>query len=404
MTSSLLDSTAAFASRARELGLEEAVLKKLTAAKVDTFGALAFVSNYQIGQSDEGPLVKALSTALGKEPTQQELVPLRRLWFESSTSALSELKFRTERGDSSEPLRVPIAERVARLDEQKGRLVGVHITADVEPSYKLVDSVTQMGVEQQLVWTPCEKLASRSDEVGSTKPELSLSFDAAGALKMTRKLSDSSCSLSGDLRVRTALQRRSLAFDLARLCDYGVMEEYHDQLFQLMLRDPPPNCVCTSMSQVKEADRQLFCRIADSTRGALSLRDDGTKPFQIQLALWKDHPQIQFYLIPMPKPNRSAPYQPQPKKTTKGDPKGGGKEKEKGKGKGKKGAATDETKKAFDIPEGCATATKEGKPLCFTYNQAGCNFAKDGKRCRRGFHLCWLCFEPRSYAVCARRS
>ena len=45
--------------------------------------------------------------------------------------------------------------------------------------------------------------------------------------------------------------------------------------FQTMCREPPPNCLCISMAQVKEADRQLFhaylrahqgCRVLEARR------------------------------------------------------------------------------------------------------------------------------------------
>ena len=182
-----------------------------------------------------------------------ELVPLRRLWFEASTAAMAELKLKVERSDTTEPMRLPIAERTSRLADQKARLVGVSITPELEPSHKLVDTVRQMSLDQQLSWIPWDRLTSRASEVMATsKADLNITFDSNGALKLQKKFADGQGSLNGDLQIRQALQRRSLAFDQAKLCSYTAMEKYHDELFQAMCREPPPNCLCISMAQAHQ--------------------------------------------------------------------------------------------------------------------------------------------------------
>ena len=394
MSASTLDSEAAFQARAKELGLKDDVIQKLKEGNISSFGNLAFASPYQIGQADEGPLVEALTAILGRAPTVLELVPLRRLWFEASTAAMAELKLKVERSDATEPMRLPIAERTSRLADQKARLVGVSITPELEPSHKLIDTVCQMSLDQQLSWIPWDKLTSRASEVmAASKTDLNITFDVNGALKLQRKFSDGQCSLTGDLQIRQALQRRSLAFDQAKLCSYMAMERYHDELFQAMCREPPPNCLCISMAQVKEADRQLFMRISELTKGALSLRPDGSMPFEGHLGTVKDSAHIQFFMIPQPRPGRFAPYTP---------PKGTGKGKGKGrKGKGEQAGKSDPSKPSIDIPEGCsAKEPASGKPICFQFNRDGCRFAKAGKRCRRGLHLCWRCFKEHPFSQC----
>ena len=214
---------------------------------------------------------------------------------------MAELKLKVERSDTTEPMRLPIAERTSRLADQKARLVGVSITPELEPSHKLVDTVCQMSLDQQLSWIPWDRLTSRASEVMATsKADLNITFDSNGALKLQKKFADGQCSLNGDLQIRQALQRRSLAFDQAKLCSYTAMEKYHDELFQAMCREPPPNCLCISMAQVKEADKQLFTRISELTKGALSLRPDGSMPFEGHLASIKDSAHIQFFIIPQP--------------------------------------------------------------------------------------------------------
>ena len=94
---------------------------------------------------------------------------------------------------------------------------------------------------------------------------------------------------------------------------------------------------------------------------------------------------VQYQMLPLPRVSvRPGPYDPP--KNEKGDPKG------KGKGKTKS--------QPFQLPEGCKQNMPNGKPICNSYNQNRCTYAKDGKRCKRGFHVCWKCFKPKPYTQC----
>ena len=398
---SSLDSKEVWTSTCKSLGISDDDLAKLAAANVDTMGALAFAAPLPMNgtAADEGKLVDFLKLALGAEPNAVKLVPYRRLWWECSMRAMGEMKARIERTDSAEPVKVPLVERTARLAEQKRRLTGITYTPEIEPSHKLVDMVFQMAADQVISWIPWEKLTSRAGEVAQTQTELSIKFEASGNLRLQKKQMDGQCSLNGDLQIRQALMRRSLAFDMARLCSFEKMEAYVDQLFQLMLRDPPPGCTYISLSQVRDADRFLFTRLSELTRGGVTMLSDGTKPVEAQLVALQDHPQVQHHLIPLPKANRFSPYEEgKGVKGKPGVPKGGKAAGGKGgkKGKGKDG----DMPPAVQLPPGCSSQTTDGKRLCFPFNQSSCKFAKDGRRCRRGFHLCWRCFQPHSHVSC----
>lgn len=104
---------------------------------------------------------------------------------------------------------------------------------------------------------------------------------------------------------------------------------------------------------------------------------------EVEIALLVNDPEVQFLMMPMPRGNsRAGPYD-----DTR-DVKGKGKEGKKGAGKG------------FELPQGCSQKTKEGKPICNAFNRGQCAYAKEGKRCKRGFHVCWKCFKPKPYTTC----
>lgn len=310
--------------------MDETYYQALKTAGVSTYGKLAFVCGYTPGQGDEKVLFDAIQTLVGAAPTAAEQMVLRRLFFEANTMALADLRTRFEKDDSSEPKEIPLAERMARLQQQKARLTGVHFSSETEPAHKLVDTVFQMCQDQQIHWIPWEKLLSRASEVLSVKKDLQINFDASGVLKLAHKTEASPGELSGEIKVRQALSRRSRAFDLASLCDYQVMEAWHEKMFEIMQRVPPNNCAPVTMMQTKEADKMLWKKMAESIRGSILLRPDGRKPMEVEIALLVNDPEVQFLMMPMPRGNsRAGPYD-----DTR-DVKGKGKDE---KGKGKKGA------------------------------------------------------------------
>ncbi|CAE7502613.1 unnamed protein product [Symbiodinium natans] len=364
---SSLDSRAAFKARALELNFPEEALAKLAAVHVDTFGSLAFIGPLSAGNSDEGPLVATLKRALGQAPSDQVLCIARRLWFESTTQALAEMRGKVERTDTSEPVRMPLAERTQRISELQKRLVGIHWSADVEPSHKLQDLVAQMVADQSLLWLPWERLTSRALEITTEKVDHSVGFDSAGNLKLLRRSSDPSCSTLGEYAIKLALQCRSLAFELGRICRYEHLERWHDQLLQTHMRSQPPGMQRVSLQQLREADKMLWTRIAEDTRGALSIRPDGSYPFEASLAKWQDHTQVQCYLIPLLKQTAPDPDLPlKPKQPNKPPNKPVRKDRDlalkpptnpqapKTPGEGDK-------KKTWTVPSGCHSQDAEGK-------------------------------------------
>ena len=85
-------STAASRSRALGIGLTDEVVALLKNGGVGTLGSLAFITNYQLGQSDEGPLITVLAHTMRRALTNadasractsaQRLSPVAILWIQ----------------------------------------------------------------------------------------------------------------------------------------------------------------------------------------------------------------------------------------------------------------------------------------------------------------------------------
>ena len=99
-----MDSEAAFKERASVIGVPSPGIAKLQAKGVATFGAFAFLSSFQPGGTDETPFVRALATTLDvreSDISTAELVTFRRLYYESHTLALGDLRSRMETTSSN---------------------------------------------------------------------------------------------------------------------------------------------------------------------------------------------------------------------------------------------------------------------------------------------------------------
>ena len=177
MTSVGLDSTASFKSRALEIGMSEALCNLLRDNGVSTHGAFAFICPYIAGQGDEAVLMDATEALIHRPLTAPEEIVIRRLFFEAHTMSIADMKQRFEREDTSEPTRVPMPERIARLEAQKTRLPGLHYSSETEPSHKCVDTVSQMITDQQITWIPWERLTNRASEAVNSKKDLQITFD-----------------------------------------------------------------------------------------------------------------------------------------------------------------------------------------------------------------------------------
>ena len=195
-----LDSKAAFQQRAAQVDIPVQEVDALELAGIDTFAKYAFCSQYQPGAQDEKPLVDFLENALGQVPNGEMMSKYRRLFFESHALCLQDLRQKVERTEHTETKVLPLAEKVERVNQIKARLPGLLITQQLEPSHQLVDKAVQQWEENSLRYIELTACTSREQEILAEKGTPSISFDATGNIKVTKKQELAQCSLTGDLK------------------------------------------------------------------------------------------------------------------------------------------------------------------------------------------------------------
>ena len=398
-----LESKASFKERALEVGATPAYVETLAAGGIDSFGKLAFVCSANPHSGDDAPLKTAVAALVGAEPSVAEMMVLRRLWFEAHAYALADLKTMTDGPAGNTVKTMPLAERMARLKRQKEKLQGVIFDAHHEPSHHLVDKVQSMLDDGVLVYLEPSKCTSRSHEVQSDKEAMQVKFDGAGNLKIAKKESELMCDTSGELQLRMALTRRSLAFDLAGLASFSVQELWHSHLVATLLKTPPAGHRFVTVQQLLTADRELWLQMSQATRGSLKVTVGQDPPLDAQFKKLMYAAEISCYMTPLPAAKSVAPTSPhKPQQPPANKPAGGRPnfrkyENDKGNPKG-------ETIKQMlnSLPKDCSSKLPNGRFICLKFNKGTCPNQKQDK-CKFGVHVCYRnnCGKNVPYIECS---
>jgi len=393
-----LDSEAAFQSKALEVGISSADVQALKTGGINSYSRYAFCCAYQPGSGNEDVLFDYLESILGAKPAGADASNYRRLFFESHALALKDLESRLNRSDASELKILPLAEKVQRLEALKRKFPGIMLSTSMEPSHELIDRVVRVvhQYEENCVkLVELSKCTSREPEIKSERSTSQLSFDAQGKIKVSKQSAVTECSINGEIKLRAAFTKRSLAYDLANIASFEVLESWSQLLFDRIFQEPPTGYRHISTDQIIHADRKLWVKVAEATRSKVTgTTAEGIKNVDAALKELAHHPDVQFHTLPLPLKDSSQasssnqrfqPYQqdrPQ------------GAQQQKGRGK-------DQGKGRIQIPDGCEN---KNKPICMKFNVGVCRTnIKAGKRCMHGCHVCWKvnCNSPFPYHECS---
>ena len=395
-------SLAVFRSRAAQIGLSEAIIDLMVAQDIKSMGSLSFACAFQPGSADETPFTDMVKAILTRNPTIGEAASFRRLYYESHTVTLSDMRNRIDRTDDSPAVKVQAPERAARHSVQQLKLAGIKLSGPYECSHALIDKVFQQFDDNQLRYIGWDELTCREQEILGEKKDVAITdiikaSKMDGSLRVERGSSSLRADLSDNLKIKNALTRRSLAYDQANLVTFATMEAWNAKMFSRMAEPQPVEYCMITLDQCMQSDKRLFVRMAEETRASIVAMPGQPKPLDLALAKWEDHCDVLYLMTPLPRPagkhekpwvERPNPYsRPTPDKGKgKGHGKGKGKGTDKGKGKGgSKGG-----KKGKGPPSGCVAQLSDGKYVCYSYNRpGGCSSTVEaGGSCYRGVHKC----------------
>ena len=91
-------------------------------------------------------------------------------------------------------------------------------------------------------------------------------------------------NVTGEHRLSQAFLRRSLAYDLSGIATVSVLDLWTQKLFEKMNEAPVANYRHISVEQVINADKALWVKVSNETRGKLQPKTGADKPLQARLA------------------------------------------------------------------------------------------------------------------------
>ena len=413
-----LDSEATFKARCQEMHMTDGVYDALHAASIATFAQLAFCTPHSSSGIDDAALMSHLRGILEDRLTDAVKAVLRRLAFEAQALALQDLKNKLERTTDSAPKVLPLQEKLERIRDQQTRLSGITFTAHNSPSHALIDKITQQGEDLCIAYVAPDKCASRYQECIQDKSQASLKFRSDGSLRITQESPELTCDVSSAHLLRMAFQRRALAYDAAQLLSFHVQDKWNQALFDRMSCPTLPGFTAFSLDQLLAADRALWLKLSEQTRGTIKQLDaSGAKLGDVAFAALANDPEVMFHCLPLPKGvPRPPPAHDRPrgkKRALDDSSKGRGKAKggpstqpPKSSGKGKSKQEQPSTR--ITPPPGAKV--KFGDPskpkyVCMKANLGKCRATVPfGARCSNGWHVCWWCHQDHAGHTCPNRA
>ena len=161
---SLVDSSAQFESRMREMGFPPNFIDQVKHHGVRTLSQLAFALG-QPGQPIQDATVDAfIQAATHRVSTLSEVANLKRIAFEAQTFLVATLRQSVDRNEDV-PKKIVHAERTARMDLLKRTLVGVNIQGELEPAHCVLDKFSHMFELNSVKYYEPASCISRSFEI-----------------------------------------------------------------------------------------------------------------------------------------------------------------------------------------------------------------------------------------------
>ena len=97
-----------------------------------------------------------------------------------------------------------------------------------------------------------------------------------------------------------AFQRRALAYDIAKIGTFAVMDRWTQTLFEKLNEQPVSGFRRITMEQALNADKRLWVKLSDETRSNLAAPPAGPKPFDVAFERLTSHQEVLLHLTPLP--------------------------------------------------------------------------------------------------------
>ena len=270
----ILESQAAFKTKALEHGLTEAQVARLVGQGITNLSKLVFA----IAAPGTPPPDDALKGLLADDIATVNvgsLSSISRLTFDAQTLSAAQVKHALAGTDTGRNAELVPAERAQRILGQKVKMAGMDLTGPLECSHSSYDFVAKMLESNVPMQLEPRRFTTRASEVSKEKHGREVVLDHTLLTVKDAERKDR-CAIQSDLQLSQALTRMALACDLMQACSFRSMEKWHRFLLDQMQLTAPPLFRPPSMEQVLRADRAAWVRMAEQVPSHRA--PDGTLP------------------------------------------------------------------------------------------------------------------------------
>ena len=440
-----VDSAAAFKERYCDDKIQlGAHVVRFEAAGWFTFADLVFSTTLtpQNGMEDrynEDIVMKGLGDLKHKDCTK-----LRRLFFEAYTMVGASLRQTVESPSGSAPREIPNAELESRRERTAARISGIVLEDELDIADRLLTRAIEVYDSNKITYIGLELCTKRDDAIVGVQKNLEWEStpNVRGGFTFSRPDDGRRVNLDGQFKFAFAMQRRSLAKDMAEILGYQYSEKLRCRLIAALMLEPPPGFLPIGFQQVLDADRCFWVEMSKLTRKGIKMSSAGRPCDTVFQQVYEN---FTFNMMLMPKqgvarltqtPSAHTPPPPAQDRATSSAPPGGKRQRRQAAAAkqaaatgsagnvkaNKERAAADAIANAFKRPKTDKGAGRDGKErpvrlppkligmctassratgskkFCFSYNLDGCDGAAPGASCPKGLHAC---MQPRNGEACS---
>eukprot|EP00435_Cladocopium_sp_Y103_P056338 s1794_g19.t1 len=388
---SLIESAAAFNQRCDEIVGDGTLRTCFNAQEIRSHSSMAFAMGTPQMTPTEDQFTALAQRVFGAVVSVGQMSALRRIHFESTTLVISTIKERVtsdgaDKGDVAK--KIPLAEKKQRREDQLGRLGGIAMVGELDPSHPLLDLTNQMLESGAIVWLAPFKCSKRDDEVQMSLKDSKSSVQVENSQLKVGPSSDAvEAEWDSELKYQWCMMRRGLAMDQCRV----VHQQWTNYMLNLLGRPVNPGFQQIKLHQLVRADRELWTLLAQEVTGSLKM--NGTEiPMDKHVKRLTTDPRVTMLLLPLPASRKVPDPVDVPKRTP--TPKAPAahpaapKKPNKRKTRAERGCPEELRKFNMKVASG---------QICWNYNlKDGCQLQTSGKpaRCQRGLHICGNCHKP----------
>ncbi|CAE7679191.1 unnamed protein product [Symbiodinium sp. CCMP2592] len=393
---SLIDSKAEFESRCKDVCGSSALLENLRAKGIESFSSLAFACGTPQTPPTETEFTSFAENVCGPAVALGTAAQLRRLHFEAITLVVAQLKQQAIADPAEAVKKLPLAEKQARIEDQRRRLHGLLLEDELQPSHALIDACAHMIEQNHITWVPPSKCTKRDQELRvGFKDKSKFRVAAEGGVTLASAPTVLTADHQTPLQLQWCLQRRGLALDLNNIIGWTSHERWVSYLMQTLAQEVPAGYHSVTVDQLLKADCELFLLISKETK-RVKVGSDGTMEAEVKLNQLKTDSRVTMHLLPIRGGGKPSGSQAIVEVPVLDD----------ANARLKKRRTLDK-RRGLMAPVKTATMPQElkacphhtdsaGRRACWGFNLGRCSLATQGSppTCQKGVHICVTCRKP----------